>query len=182
MLQSSTLIGAAIGAGIGIVFALMRREEDGERSGGVMLGVLLMLCGAIVGMQMGKRSGGGAIESLPALTTRAELDAQLTVGQPMLVMVYTTWCHYCHQLAPDIALLAEEYGDRVAVFVVDHEGVEPALRDALPISQGYPTVFIYHRGRSHATLAGARSVSEYREILDELLVEDDANAGVITGD
>jgi len=182
MLQPFTLIGGAIGAGIGVLFALLRRDEEGGRSGGAMLVVLLMLCGAIVGMQLGKRSGGDVLESLPTLTTRAEFDAQVTGDTPVLVMVYTTWCHYCHQLAPDIATLAEEYGDRVAVFGVDHEGVEPALRDALPIAQGYPTVFVYHRGRSHATLAGARNVSEYREILDELLVEDDANAGVTTGD
>jgi thioredoxin-like negative regulator of GroEL len=182
MLQSSTLIGGAIGAGVGIVFALLRRDEDGSRSGGAMLVVLLALCGVVIGMQVGKRSGEEALESLPALTTRAELDGQLTGDKPVLVMVYTTWCHYCHQLAPDIVSLAEDYAGRVAVFGVNHEAVEPGLQNALPISQGYPTVFIYHHGEPYAILPGARNASEYCEILDELLARNDATAGITAGD
>ena len=51
------------------------------------------------------------------LTTIAEsstpLEVALTNGKPTLMEFYANWCTSCQAMAPDIATLEQEYGDRV---------------------------------------------------------------------
>jgi thioredoxin 1 len=170
MLQPSTWIGGLIGVGIVLLVAVIRRRGSGKD---IFIAVMFAtVIGAVVGMQVGQRGGLDALESLPTITTLEELNTHVTSDTPVMVMVYTTWCRYCHKLAPTIGELAVEYEGRVSVITTDYDRADVALQQELSPDEGFPTVLIYAKGQQSFKLAGARDGDVYRKILDQMLTNE----------
>ena len=76
----------------------------------VMVLVAVLLSTAIfLGLQTGTNTG-----SLAALAeTAVPLENALSNGHPTLMEFYADWCTSCQAMAPDMAELKEEYGDRI---------------------------------------------------------------------
>lgn len=90
----------------------------------------------------------------------------LTSPVPVLVDFFTVWCGPCKALAPTLADLSEEYGERVRIVSVDAEQ-SPGLKDAYGVT-GYPTMVLLKDG-AEVSRPTVRSRMQLREVLDEAL-------------
>jgi thiol-disulfide isomerase/thioredoxin len=62
---------------------------------------------------LGLRTETGSATLTTIAETSTPLEVALTNGKPTLMEFYANWCTSCQAMAPDIATLEQEYGDRV---------------------------------------------------------------------
>jgi thiol-disulfide isomerase/thioredoxin len=74
----------------------------------VLVAVLLS-----VAVFVGLRTETGAATLATIAEDSVPLEVALTNGKPTLMEFYANWCSSCQTMAPDIAALEQEYGDRV---------------------------------------------------------------------
>jgi thioredoxin 1 len=76
---------------------------------------------------------------------------------PVLVDFWAEWCGPCHQIAPQISKIAEEYGDKIKVakLDVDHNRV---ISERYSI-QSIPTMIVFEGGQPAARISGANPVA-----------------------
>lgn len=87
--------------------------------------------------------------------------------QPVLVDFFATWCGPCQVQGPIIEELAEEYGGKVKIAVMDvDESQETAGQ--LQISS-IPTLVIYNNGQEVERLMGLQQKPILKEKLEKLI-------------
>lgn len=116
------------------------------------------------------------------------LDAPVADGRWKVINYWATWCHPCREEIPELNAFAGRYGETVAVYAVNFDGVEGeelrvqanelgidfALLTQDPAKQlGYPrpvvlptTVFINPQGDIVATLLGPQTVDSLANSLE----------------
>jgi thioredoxin 1 len=86
---------------------------------------------------------------------------------PIIIDFWAEWCAPCRQIAPIIAELAEEYGDRVKIVKMDI--------DAHPNTPGQygvraiPTILAFKNGQVVEQLQGARPKADFKAMVEGLL-------------
>lgn len=86
---------------------------------------------------------------------------------PVLVEFGAEWCPPCKAMAPVLADLASEYGDRLRVLTVDADA-EPALTARYDVV-GLPTLLVFRDGDVVGRMVGARGKGRLTQELAELL-------------
>lgn len=85
---------------------------------------------------------------------------------PVLVEFGAEWCPPCHAMAPVLAEVASEYGDRLRILIVDADA-DPALTARFGV-MGLPTLLLFRDGEVAARLVGARGKGRLTQELAEL--------------
>jgi thioredoxin 1 len=86
---------------------------------------------------------------------------------PIIIDFWAEWCAPCRQIAPIIAELAEEYGDRVKIVKMDI--------DAHPNTPGQygvraiPTILAFKNGQVVEQLQGARPKADFKAMVEGLI-------------
>jgi len=87
--------------------------------------------------------------------------------RPLMVMYTAPTCGPCRRLKPILAKLVEEYGEGVHYVEIDIEE-DPEIAQAAGIT-GTPCVHVFYRKERLAVLAGVKTRSDYRSVIDEAL-------------
>jgi thioredoxin 1 len=87
----------------------------------------------------------------------------LEADKPVLVDFWAPWCGPCKALAPLLAQIAEEHGDKITVVKLDIDD-NPATAGNLRI-MSIPTMTLFVDGSAATTISGAKSK---KAILDSL--------------
>jgi len=109
--------------------------------------------------------------SLEALAERSTpLEVALTSGKPTLMEFYANWCTSCQAMAPDIAEIEQQYGDRVnfVMLNVDNSKWLPEMLhyrvDGIP-----HFVFLDSTGEAIASTIGEQPHTIMTDNLDALI-------------
>ena len=104
----------------------------------------------------------------PQEVTDAEVDQQvLKADLPVLVDFWAEWCGPCHQIAPILDRLAEEYDGKIKFVKVDtEENFEtPSTYGILSL----PTLLVFKEGQQIERITGARPKGDLMRYLDKAL-------------
>ena len=104
----------------------------------------------------------------PQEVTDAEFDQQvLKADLPVLVDFWAEWCGPCHQIAPILENLAEEYDGKIKFVKVNtEENFEtPASYGILSL----PTLLVFKEGQQIERITGARPKGNLMRYLDKAL-------------
>ena len=103
------------------------------------------------------------MSDLPAVTDDTFETEVLKSDKPVLVDFWAEWCGPCRQVAPILAEIAEQHGDKIEIVKlnVDENPVVPAQYRV----SGIPTLNVYQNGEVVKQIVGARPKSA---ILKEL--------------
>jgi thiol-disulfide isomerase/thioredoxin len=110
----------------------------------------------------------GSLEALAEQST--PLEVALTSGKPTLMEFYANWCTSCQAMAPDIAEIEQQYGDRVnfVMLNVDNSKWLPEMLhyrvDGIP-----HFVFLDSSGEAIASAIGEQPHAIMTDNLDALI-------------
>ena len=96
-------------------------------------------------------------------------DQVLASTKPVLIDFWADWCAPCHQVAPVVQELAEQYAGQVAVYKVDVDQ-EPELAREYAIGS-IPTFLFVNGGEVVDRISGAHPAAEFVERIEPLLGE-----------
>jgi thioredoxin 1 len=100
--------------------------------------------------------------------TDQNFDAEiLKSDKPVLVDFWAEWCAPCRQIAPIIAQLAEQYGDRVKIAKMDIDS-NPGTPGQYGI-RAIPTILSFKGGQVVDQLQGARPKAVFEAAIEKLL-------------
>ena len=91
----------------------------------------------------------------------------LDASQPAIIDFWAEWCAPCRQIAPIIAELAAEYGDRVKIVKTDIDK-NPNTPGQYGI-RAIPTILAFKGGRVVQQIQGARPKADFKKMVDGLL-------------
>lgn len=91
-------------------------------------------------------------------------DVVLKSSQPVLVDYWADWCAPCKQLAPIIAELAAEYGDRMTFAKIDVNSNQQTATAYGVLN--LPTLHVFKGGEVVDQIAGARSKMALKKALE----------------
>jgi putative thioredoxin len=93
-------------------------------------------------------------------------------SQTKLVIVdfWAEWCGPCKQLSPIIEKIAAEYADRGVLLVKINVDENRFIASQFRV-QSIPTVYAVFQGQPVADLSQARTESQYRQMLDQILAQ-----------
>ena len=104
----------------------------------------------------------------PLEVTDAEFEQEvLKADLPVLVDFWAEWCGPCHQIAPILERLAEEYDGKIKSVKVDTEE-----NFETPSSYGIltlPTLLVFKEGQQIERITGARPKGDLKRSLDKAL-------------
>ena len=106
--------------------------------------------------------------SKPQEITDAEFGREvLKADLPVLVDFWAEWCGPCHQIAPILETLAEEYDGKIKFVKVDTDEnfVSPESYGILSL----PTLLVFRGGRQIERINGARPKGDLKRSLDKAL-------------
>ena len=104
----------------------------------------------------------------PKEITDTEFEQEvLKAGLPVLVDFWAEWCGPCHQVAPILERLAEEYDGKIKFVMVDtEENFETPSRYGI---LSLPTLLVFNNGQQIERITGARSKADLMRYLDKAL-------------
>ena len=91
----------------------------------------------------------------------------LQSDKPVVIDFWAEWCAPCRQIAPIIADLASEYGDRVKVVKMDIDS-NPATPGSYGV-RAIPTILAIKNGQVVEQVTGARPKADFQKMVDGLL-------------
>ena len=97
------------------------------------------------------------------LTKQNFEEKVIHADKPVLVDFWASWCGPCRMIAPIVAEIAEEAGDRFKVGKVNVDE-EPELAAAFQI-MSIPTLMVFKNGQPVNMAAGARPKAELLAML-----------------
>ena len=104
----------------------------------------------------------------PQEVTDAEFDQQvLKADLPVLVDFWAEWCGPCHQIAPILERLAEEYDGKIKFVKVDTEENFETTSSYGILS--LPTLLVFKEGQQIERITGARPKGDLMRYLDKAL-------------
>lgn len=86
---------------------------------------------------------------------------------PVLVEFMAPWCVYCRRIAPALAKVAEQYGDRLFIGQVNIDD-QPALAQQEQI-EVVPTFVLYRGGQVLGSMTAPQSKAEIEAFLNDHL-------------
>ena len=86
---------------------------------------------------------------------------------PVLVEFSAEWCGPCKLVAPELAALSTELGDKAKIVTIDIDR-SPNLARQLGV-QSVPTFVVFHQGRPANGKVGALKRNQLREMIDPFL-------------
>ena len=89
---------------------------------------------------------------------------------------WAEWCGPCKALAPVLEKVAAEYADKGVVLAKVNVDEEQFIAAQFQV-QSIPTVYAMFQGKPVADLTNARSESQLKQVLDQLLAQLPVNAG-----
>jgi thioredoxin 1 len=104
-----------------------------------------------------------ALRELTAVTDDTFAATVLASERPVVLDFWATWCPACAKLAPIIAELAAEFGDRVLVASINADDNPRTARDLGVMS--LPTLLVFRGGELTGQIIGYRPKSFLRETL-----------------
>ncbi len=90
-----------------------------------------------------------------------------TSDVPVFVDFWADWCAPCHQVAPAVRQLAQEYKGRIRVVKVNVDK-QPHIASKYMV-QSIPTLMIFYAGEIVWRFSGALPYSMLKEKVDEVL-------------
>ncbi len=104
----------------------------------------------------------------PQEITDTEFEQEvLKADLPVVVDFWAEWCGPCHQIAPILETLAEEYDGKIKFVKVDTEE-----NFETPSSYGIlslPTLLVFKEGQQIERITGARPKGDLKRSLDKAL-------------
>ena len=127
--------------------------------------VLLIIYGIRMGNAEDTPSAKGKEQVMEITLTKTNFEAEvLKSDKPVLVDFWAPWCGPCRMLAPILAEIAEEKGDKIKVGKVNVDE-EPDLAAKYGIS-GIPAVLLFKDGKIAATSVGFKPKAEVEAFVD----------------
>jgi thioredoxin 1 len=106
-------------------------------------------------------------ETLTHVTDENFEDEVLNATGPVLVDFWAEWCGPCKMIAPVLAEVAEEYGDKLKVVKLDVES-NPDTAPKYNV-KGIPTLILFKNGTAEAKKVGALSKSQLAAFIDSTI-------------
>jgi thioredoxin 1 len=107
--------------------------------------------------------------SEPTTTTDATFDQDVLQSPiPVLVDFWADWCGPCKMVAPIVAALAEDYGDKVKVTKLDVDA-NPNIASQFGV-MSIPTLILFKGGEAIQRIVGYQPKSSLKNKLDAALV------------
>ena len=107
----------------------------------ISMAVLLLMLGGCVGTEVGPFEG----RTAPSFEGSTLSGQTLTIGElrgrPTMMVFWASWCGPCRTEAPDVARVAQSYGDRIHVVGVN-AGEDPsvAMAASRQMNMSWPVV------------------------------------------
>ena len=133
----------------------------------VVGGAIAMIAATAVGYGMlsAKPTGKGKESAMEITITKANFEAEvLKSDRPVLVDFWATWCGPCRMLAPVLAEVAAEKGDKVKVAKVNVDD-NPELAAQYGITS-IPAMLLFVNGKVVATSVGFKPKADVETFLD----------------
>jgi thioredoxin 1 len=166
----TVLIGAAIGGVLGGLVGLLVRTSDKAWAfiktprRGAAVGAV---AGVVFAIYFGGPSGWCNGKVLPL--TAENFDATIARGKPVLVVFYRDGCQPCHQLAPRVERLADEFEGRLIVARVDAVAQgDLARRFGVRV---VPTLVFFAAGQVAGAVEGGPSYDALSTRAEELIAQ-----------
>lgn len=116
--------------------------------------------------------------------------SQSLLGKPVVVVIYAKWCGNCQAIAPTLATLRREYGERIHYITFDVTTRSTALKSAqLADNYGLSTFFDSYKARTSTVavfdpLTGHivklfrnnRNLADYQQVIEKQLVHQDGES------
>ncbi len=108
-----------------------------------------------VALVLGFRTEAGSVSLANLDEMSIPLEVAVSNGKPSLVEFYANWCTVCQKMAPDIAALEEQYGDKVNFVMLNVDNTKWLPEMLKYRVDGIPHfVFLGKQGESQAQAIG----------------------------
>ncbi len=129
---------------------------------------LMKLFQAGQGSKQEHGTGAEAQAGHPQALSAESFDQLIGTSQvPVVVDFWAEWCGPCHMLAPSVAKLANEFGDRAVVAKLDADEY-PEILERYGI-MGIPTLIYFKDGSEADRVLGVNPYSTLKAKLDKLV-------------
>jgi thiol-disulfide isomerase/thioredoxin len=150
---------------------------------------LVTLAGGMISLNHPLPSHLSSIPRLASAQAATPLSQSL-YGKPVVVVIYAKWCSNCQAIAPTLAALRKEYGERIHYITFDVSTRTTALTSAkLADDYGLGTFFDSYKARTSTVavfdpLTGHivklfrnnRNLADYQRVIESQLVYQDGES------
>ncbi len=87
--------------------------------------------------------------------------------KPMIIDFYADWCQPCKMIAPHLAAIQAEYGNKLQVYKINTD-VTPALANLFKI-RSIPTLLFIPANGDYKQIVGYRSQEQFEQLVSSIL-------------